>query len=264
MIEVSGAESQDSSPDNSSAADLVPTAPEVISGPSDEPLPSQENAPAMLDVHAPHEAVHTWKDFFIHIATIAIGLLIAIGLEQTVEFFHHRHQLREARQQLSVELDNNRIVLQKNLDCVRAIQTQLDRNMTIIREYKSSHTPMNGRLDYSHNFFRPRDAAWLSVKQNGTLSLLPYDEMEDHNYMYELLGDIMDSVIGFTSSIEIAAAIARRSPDGNLAPQDIEALITATSEAQGKVAITAMLLSIEDGFLRKHTQIHQGLDPKAQ
>jgi len=24
----------------------------------------------MLDVHAPHQTVHTWKDFFIHIAAI--------------------------------------------------------------------------------------------------------------------------------------------------------------------------------------------------
>ena len=28
----------------------------------------------MLDVHAPHEVPHTWKGFFIHIATIVIGL----------------------------------------------------------------------------------------------------------------------------------------------------------------------------------------------
>ena len=46
----------------------------------------------MLDVHPPHASVHSWKDFFIHIATIVIGLLIAVGLEQTVEFFHHRDQ----------------------------------------------------------------------------------------------------------------------------------------------------------------------------
>jgi hypothetical protein len=47
----------------------------------------------MLDVHAPHEAIQTWKAFFFHIATIRSGLLIAIGLEQTVETLHHRHQL---------------------------------------------------------------------------------------------------------------------------------------------------------------------------
>jgi len=55
---------------------------------------------------------------------------------------------------------------------------------------------------------------------------------------------LLDGLVGFTSPIEIAAAIARRSPDGNLAPQDIEALMTTTSEAQGKVAITAMTTAV--------------------
>ena len=54
----------------------------------------------MLDVHAPHETIHGWKSFFIHIATISIGLLIAIGLEQTVETLHHRHQLYELHESL--------------------------------------------------------------------------------------------------------------------------------------------------------------------
>jgi len=27
----------------------------------------------MLDVHPPHKPAHTWRDFFIHIATIVIG-----------------------------------------------------------------------------------------------------------------------------------------------------------------------------------------------
>jgi dipeptidyl aminopeptidase/acylaminoacyl peptidase len=32
----------------------------------------------MLDVHSPQDSVHTWTDFLIHIATIVIGLLIAV------------------------------------------------------------------------------------------------------------------------------------------------------------------------------------------
>ena len=32
----------------------------------------------MLDVHSPQDLVHTWTDFLIHIATIVIGLLIAV------------------------------------------------------------------------------------------------------------------------------------------------------------------------------------------
>ena len=57
----------------------------------------------MLDVHPPHESVHTWRDFFIHIATIVIGLLIAVGLEQTVEYLHHRHQRMELIESLKVD-----------------------------------------------------------------------------------------------------------------------------------------------------------------
>src|ERR1700733_10097267 len=53
-----------------------------------EPIP-------MLDVHPPHHAASTWRDFFIHIITSVIGLLIAVGLEQAVEYLHQRHQLED-------------------------------------------------------------------------------------------------------------------------------------------------------------------------
>jgi len=33
---------------------------------------------AMLDVHVPHPT-HTWKDFFIHVGTIVVGLLSSSG-----------------------------------------------------------------------------------------------------------------------------------------------------------------------------------------
>jgi hypothetical protein len=58
----------------------------------------------MLEVHAPHEPLTTWKGFFIHIATISIGLLIAIGLEQTVEYFHHREQAATFAEHLKADL----------------------------------------------------------------------------------------------------------------------------------------------------------------
>jgi hypothetical protein len=59
----------------------------------------------MLDVHPPHEATHTWRDFFIHIGTIVVGLLIAIGLEQSVEALHRRHERADLRASLHHELE---------------------------------------------------------------------------------------------------------------------------------------------------------------
>jgi hypothetical protein len=71
--------------------------------PNAEALSTPETSEPMLDVHAAHETIHTWKDFLIHLTTIVIGLLIAVGLEQTVEYFHHRHQVAEMRKALDVE-----------------------------------------------------------------------------------------------------------------------------------------------------------------
>src|SRR6201987_5542346 len=83
--------------------------PELLQPSTHEPEPTH-----MTDVHPPHPAASTWRDFFIHIATIVIGLLIAIGLEQTVEFFHHRELANHAREMLTQENDLNRRSLQKN------------------------------------------------------------------------------------------------------------------------------------------------------
>ena len=69
----------------------------------------------MLDVHPPHHAASTWRDFFIHIATIVIGLLIAVGLEQTVEAVHHSHQRHQLDEDLRIEAENNQHVIERDL-----------------------------------------------------------------------------------------------------------------------------------------------------
>jgi hypothetical protein len=66
---------------------------------------------SMLEVHPPEQTLHSWTDFFIHIATIVLGLLIAIGLEQMVERLHEHYELRVAREALEREFHSNRAQL---------------------------------------------------------------------------------------------------------------------------------------------------------
>jgi hypothetical protein len=42
----------------------------------------------MLDVHPPHKSIEGVGEFFLHLFTITVGLLIAVGIEAAVE----RHQ----------------------------------------------------------------------------------------------------------------------------------------------------------------------------
>ena len=126
----------------------------------------------MLDVHPIHGAAHSWKDFFIHIATISVGLFIALGLEQTAEYAHHRHQLTEARRDLVAELGENRHQLEMNIEETQKIAADLDADIAFLRANQSSHSPIGGRLIYQTKFYWPSDGTWQAVKQTGSLGLM--------------------------------------------------------------------------------------------
>jgi uncharacterized membrane-anchored protein YhcB (DUF1043 family) len=200
----------------------------------------------MIDVHAPHESTHTWTDFFIHIATIAVGLLIAIGLEQTVELIHHRHQLADARQQLAAERDLNREVLEKNLRSVASMQAQLDRDVSILNQHLASPgTPLSAPLNYSWMLYRTPDGAWQAVRASGSLALMSPAELRSNTYRYEVLETLTNAFHDFQRSVEVAGAIARRSPSATPDPQTTQELLSATSTAQGSLAVVQRFLGIE-------------------
>jgi hypothetical protein len=125
----------------------------------------------MLEVHAPHETVHTWKDFFIHIATIVVGLLIAVGLEQTMEAVHHRHQLHIAQENLRDEALSNREIIRADLMHVDAARRAIRENMDVLGS--TSSTPSIVPYIGETYLFMISDAAWLTLRDNNLLSLLP-------------------------------------------------------------------------------------------
>src|SRR5438045_3915701 len=103
----------------------------------------------MIEVHPPHETVHNLRQFFIHIVAITIGLLIAIGLEQTVVYFNHRHQLQEARRELADELESNRRVVGINLEATRKVSADLDADMALLHAAQTtSPAPIGSKLVY--------------------------------------------------------------------------------------------------------------------
>ena len=209
----------------------------------------------MLDVHPPAAAIHGWKDFLVHIAAITLGLLIAIGLEQTVEYAHHREQLRAVRQELATELDENRRVATVNELQFVKVRAEMDKDMEILRASRAEHFRIASQLDYSWKFTRTHDSAWEAATQTGVLSLIPHDELHLYGYDYAVFGDLMDALTEANVATEVAGAIARRVPDGRFSPQDIDELISATSNAQGKLAFAERLLQFEQAGLKRTAEM---------
>jgi len=140
----------------------------------------KEHAP-MIDIHDAHHAASTWREFFIHIATIVLGLIIAVSLEQAVEYFHHRYERRQLEQDLRAEAEE-RIPLETGNLKVYAIQRDWDREGL---ERGRAAAASGGFVTFvlpdrqQPGFvFRPEDAAWPAAKASGLAAVLPNDEIE--------------------------------------------------------------------------------------
>ena len=137
----------------------------------------------MLDVHAPHESIHTWKDFCVHIATITVGLLIAIGLEQIVVAIHHRHQREFLEEQMFQEAEDNLRIIKPQLEyaqqqmdyllaCERALQNALA-DGTSLKSTLPTPPPENLAAG---TLISPARGTWTVVKAAGSVALLPPEQ----------------------------------------------------------------------------------------
>jgi hypothetical protein len=150
----------------------------------------------MLDVHPPHTPTHTWRDFLIHIATICVGLLIAIGLEQTVEAIHHRHQREELRAAIDRDVQQSirdgdsaeRIVAANRLWLrERTGQVRMALNTGKFASNQRPAPDVYGDI--------PLDGAWRSAKASGISELMPQQDVR----VYEEVNTIIDQLIPLTT-----------------------------------------------------------------
>ena len=132
----------------------------------------------MLDVHPPHHAVHAWRDFFIHIATIVVGLLIAVGLEQSVEWLHHKHLVREARENIHREIENNHEAAQSDLTDLQKNIDRIHDNIKTVHELSKRPKSFHGGLINQMEFSDLSSSAYRSARDTGALGYMPYEEVQ--------------------------------------------------------------------------------------
>jgi hypothetical protein len=136
----------------------------------------------MLEVHPPDEAAHSWKDFFIHIATIVVGLIIAVGLEQSVEAIHHHHQRTELVEQMRDEAEYNLHVIEESQ---RALETMVEYNQALkdallAAKVSGNFVDVQGvqppRILATIN--SPSQGVWHAAQAGGTAVLLPPEQVK--------------------------------------------------------------------------------------
>jgi hypothetical protein len=226
-----------------------------------------------MELH-PMEGVHNWKQFFVHMAIVVIGVCIAIGLEQSVEWVHHRNQRSELQADLQDEARKNEKVIARDLE-VQKLEPWFERAM----EGAATTTPQQGKIRLTMppspcmpgsvgsavvRYFAPSEAVWTTAKESGLTGLLPVEQGRmyarlAHNY--DLLGAARDRVAnGCDAIVAMQHRLARRAGANDptevwtLTPEQAEEL--AKDAAQTQEAIQGLLFRLrwsdiyEEGIVR--------------
>jgi len=184
----------------------------------------------MIDVHPPHEDIHTWKNYLIHMSTIVLGLLIAIGLEQSVEALHRVHERQELRE--SLNRDSEKIIA----DAAQAEKAQagpldwLQTRQREIQDAQRAHRPLPASIPRQPRIYSvvPINPAWDAAKSSGLLPLLTQREVQAYSEMDSLFakkGTAYDT--GISASKKIGQFENRYADPHNRALMDLSSATPA-------------------------------------
>jgi hypothetical protein len=140
----------------------------------------------MLDVHPPHSKFHSIGEFFLHLFTITIGLLIALGLEAVAEHHHHQQQRAEAETTLRQEITDNQAQLAAVHKSIASEQANLIRSIKFLEAREANQPYDIAGMSLAFSIVPLRDASWRTATATGVLSYMEYDRVKLYAAAYHM------------------------------------------------------------------------------
>ena len=198
----------------------------------------------MLDVHPPHSPTHTWNDFFIHIATIVVGLLIAVGLEQSVEAIHHHSERVETRDHLREEIADNQTTLEQNLKNLASEEQMLQTDIDTLRQLREHHAVSPDSLHFNWQWSSMSDSAWQTAREAIAIPLFPTPQIEAYSTVFAQQALVNGAGIAVSHGITEAATPLRIEPKlSALTPAQIDELLRSCAQTLNQIEYTQSLAS---------------------
>jgi hypothetical protein len=183
-----------------------------------------------MDVHSPHEPIRSVSDFFLHLLTITIGLLIALGLEGLVEAAHNRHLVHQAEANLHAELNTNRSTLTKDNLWLTESAAEIAANMQVLTALKN-HQPPSGSLDFNWHWNGTQSSAWDTARDTGAVALMPYETVQGYAIVYGQQAVVNQQALVYIHDLYRSGVSAQGRKISDLRPADIDKMIANSQEA---------------------------------
>jgi hypothetical protein len=210
-----------------------------------------------VDVHPVHHAPQTWRDFFVHLVTITIGLFIALTLQAAVESLHHRHLVREARENLRREIQINREHYAENVQTLEKNRRQLAHNIDLLRDLRSGKPIEKSGLVWNWDWDGFIDASWKTARETGAVSYMSFDLINAYDDIYSQQDYVNAQALVILDEEPKSAAFLQIAKDPSaLSPGDIQSMLISLAESDIKVAILQNLMKPLD---EKYTKAMKNL-----
>jgi hypothetical protein len=141
----------------------------------------------MIDVHPPHKAIGNTGEFFVHLFTITIGLLIAVGIEGCVGRYEHHELAKEAQQTMTAEIRKNASNMN---DALKDIASEQKKNADNVASVEKAQLNPNDaaaqdmNIDVGYSAEGLQETAWKTAQATGALAYMPYKQSERYSDIY--------------------------------------------------------------------------------
>ena len=205
-----------------------------------------------MDIHAPMEPIHSWRDIALHLGIITIGLFIALSLEGLVEYVHHRHLLAEARANIRQELEDNHksaqsdlVLLQKNIEREQA-------NVRTLHAFMQDPKHFSGSIENTFSFSSMDDAAWRTARDTGALSYMPYNEVQRYSDLYLLEDLVNGTAVTIAERDYLALAPTREGYDmDRFPPEELSQMLRDNAAVEVQlITLTQIVKQFDDLCLK--------------
>jgi hypothetical protein len=200
-----------------------------------------------MEIHPAQHAPRTWQDFLLHLLTITIGLFIALTLEAGVESLHHRHLVREARENLRREIQINRKHYAENVDNLEKNRLQLARDIDALRDLRSGKPVEKSVLVWGWAWNGYIDASWKTARDTGAVSYMGFDLINAYAEVYSQQDYVNAQALAMFNDVPKSAAFLQIAKDPSaLSSSDIQSMLISLAESNIKLATLQDIMKPRD------------------
>jgi len=133
---------------------------------------------------------HGWSAVGWELGIVTLGVLIALGAEQTVQAVHQRADARDAESEIRGELANNIAMLRSRWAVRGCVENRVNELQTLIGSAGKDGTITTPKWVGRPQFWTMQLARWQTTSQAGRAALLPPDELALYGSLYSFMDNV--------------------------------------------------------------------------